>query len=357
MSLRFSESVKVDNQVSSKKHHWRLVNLISKIMQESINPTPETQDVAFNSLADMAAMSGANHATYTMNNTFMDSVEDHLSLAEHGQQDKDIWARYIHNKEDVDGLQMPGLDSSYKAQYNGVVVGGDFYKKNAATIGAAMIYGTGDVTASNIAAYSKNNTKYYGLSLYGRLTRNDNVLLGDVTYLRSKNDIKQLNSTQEITGNAYINTYSLGLRGEHRFHVGSNGDLVPFVGLRYTHLGSYDFTNHYGLQYKMDDQNIWTMPVGLAYRMNIQRGNWTIHPKVEVGYAWTAGDRDVNQTVTLDGIATNGLGYQVTDSGSWFTKLGLGAENNTWGYGVNYAHQKDSYTQANTWSANLVYKF
>lgn len=107
----------------------------------------------------------------------------------------------------------------------------------------------------------------------------------------------------------------------------------------------------------MDDQNIWTMPVGLAYRMNIQRGNWTIHPKVEVGYAWTAGDRDVNQTVILDGIATNGLGYQVTDSGSWFTKLGLGAENNTWGYGVNYAHQKDSYTQANTWSANLVYKF
>ena len=58
-----------------------------------------------------------------------DAVAHHLSLATHGEQDKDIWAHYIHNKEDIDGMDLGGIEGSYDAQYNGIVVGSDLYQK------------------------------------------------------------------------------------------------------------------------------------------------------------------------------------------------------------------------------------
>ena len=77
---------------------------------------------ALNSVANMGELAGVNHGTYSMSNAMTDAVADHLSIATHGEQDNDIWAHYIHNKEDIDGMNFGGVDGSYEAQYNGIVM-------------------------------------------------------------------------------------------------------------------------------------------------------------------------------------------------------------------------------------------
>lgn len=81
----------------------------------------ESKVAALNSVANMGELAGVNHGTYSMSNQMTDAVADHLSIATHGEQDNDIWAHYIHNKEDIDGMNLGGIDGSYEAQYNGIV--------------------------------------------------------------------------------------------------------------------------------------------------------------------------------------------------------------------------------------------
>ena len=79
----------------------------------------ESKVAALNSVANMGELAGVNHGTYSMSNQMTDAVADHLSIATHSEQDNDIWAHYIHNKEDIDGMNLGGIDGNYEAQYNG----------------------------------------------------------------------------------------------------------------------------------------------------------------------------------------------------------------------------------------------
>ena len=114
----------------------------------------------------MGELAGVNHGTYSMSNAMTDAVAHHLSLATHGEQDKDIWAHYIHNKEDIDGMDLGGIEGSYDAQYNGIVVGSDLYKNGKVTAGVALSYADGNIDGSNVAATTKNDAEYYGASVW-----------------------------------------------------------------------------------------------------------------------------------------------------------------------------------------------
>lgn len=272
---------------------------------------------AINSVANMGELAGVNHGTYSMSNAMTDAVAHHLSLATHGEQDKDIWAHYIHNKEDVDGMDFGGVDGSYEAQYNGIVVGSDLYKNGKTTAGVALSYADGNINGSNIASSTKNDAEYYGASLYGRIDNGDSAILGDISYMHSDNDITQNNSGHEITASADADAFSIGIRAEQAYKAGA-GKFVPYAGIRYMHLGAGDYSNSLGMEYNADDQNLWLLPVGVTYSAEVQSGDWTVKPIAEVGYVWTMGDRDTDQTVSLNG-ASDTFGFETADSGSWQT--------------------------------------
>ena len=310
---------------------------------------------ALNSVANMGELAGVNHGTYSMSNQMTDAVADHLSIATHGEQDKDIWAHYIHNKEDIDGMNLGGIDGSYEAQYNGIVVGSDLYKNGKTTAGIALSYADGNINGSNFASSTKNDAEYYGASLYGRIDNGDSAILGDISYMHSDNDITQNNSGHEITASADADAFSIGIRAEQAYKAGA-GKFVPYAGIRYMHLGAGDYSNSLGMEYNADDQNLWLLPVGVTYSAEVQSGDWTVKPIAEVGYVWTMGDRDTDQTVSLNG-ASDTFGFETADSGSFIGRLGIEAEKADVTYGLSYEYQKGDTVKANKWMANLTFSF
>ena len=310
---------------------------------------------AINSVANMGELAGVNHGTYSMSNAMTDAVAHHLSIATHGEQDKDIWAHYIHNKEDIDGMDFGGVDGSYEAQYNGIVVGSDLYKNGKTTAGIALSYADGNINGSNIASSTKNDAEYYGASLYGRIDNGDSAILGDISYMHSDNDITQNNSGHEITASADADAFSIGIRAEQAYKAGA-GKFVPYAGIRYMHLGAGDYSNSLGMEYNADDQNLWLLPVGVTYSAEVQSGDWTVKPIAEVGYVWTMGDRDTDQTVSLNG-ASDTFGFETADSGSFIGRLGIEAEKSDVTYGLSYEYQKGDTVKANKWMVNLTYSF
>lgn len=310
---------------------------------------------AINSVANMGELAGVNHGTYSMSNAMTDAVAHHLSLATHGEQDKDIWAHYIHNKEDIDGMNFGGVDGSYEAQYNGIVIGSDLYKNGKTTVGIALSYADGNINGSNFASSTKNEAEYYGASLYGRIDNGNSAILGDISYMHSDNDITQNNSGHEITASADADAFSIGIRAEQAYEAGA-GKFVPYAGIRYMHLGTGNYDNSLGMSYDADDQNLWLLPVGVTYSAEVQSGDWTVKPIAEVGYVWTMGDRDTDQTVSLNG-ASDTFGFETADSGSFIGRLGIEAEKADVTYGLSYEYQKGDTVKANKWMVNLTYSF
>ena len=319
------------------------------------NATKDAQVAAFNSAANMGEMGGVNHAAYSVSNAMTDAVADHLSIATHGDQDKDIWAHYVHNKENIEGISLGGINADYDLQYNGIVVGSDLYKKGKATAGIALSYIEGDVTNSNIASNTKNEAEYYGASVYGRIDNGNSAVLGDITYMHGSSDITQQNSGYQLTADADTDVFSIGVRAEQKVEAGV-GQFVPYAGLRYMHIGTGNYTNSIGMSYDVDEQNLWLLPVGVTYSCEAQKGDWTIRPVVEAGYVWAMGDRDTNQTVSLNGAA-DGFGFDTADSGSFISRFAVEAEKANVVYSLGYEYQKGDTVKANKWMANMTFTF
>lgn len=345
----------VDATLAAKDEGDAAFDFFNAAADSNNNLTKDAQIAAFNSAANMGELAGVNHGTYSMSNAMTDAVTHHLSLATHGEQDKDIWAHYIHNKEDIDGMDLGGIEGSYDAQYNGIVVGSDLYKNGKVTAGVALSYADGNIDGSNIAATTKNDAEYYGASLYGRIDNGNSAILGDISYLHSDNDITQNNSGHEITASADADAFSIGIRAEQAYKAGA-GKFVPYAGIRYMHLGAGDYSNSLGMEYNADDQNLWLLPVGVTYSAEVQSGDWTVKPIAEVGYVWTMGDRDTDQTVSLNG-ASDTFGFETADSGSFIGRLGIEAEKADVTYGLSYEYQKGDTVKANKWMANLTWSF
>lgn len=345
----------VDKTLADKNAGDKAFDFFNAAANANNNATKAAQIAAFNSAANMGELAGVNHGTYSMSNAMTDAVAHHLSLATHGEPDKDIWAHYIHNKEDIDGMDFGGVDGSYEAQYNGIVVGSDLYKNGKTTAGIALSYADGNINGSNIASSTKNDAEYYGASLYGRIDNGDSAILGDISYMHSDNDITQNNSGHEITASADADAFSIGIRAEQAYKAGA-GKFVPYAGIRYMHLGAGDYSNSFGMEYNADDQNLWLLPVGVTYSAEVQSGDWTVKPIAEVGYVWTMGDRDTDQTVSLNG-ASDTFGFETADSGSFIGRLGIEAEKADVTYGLSYEYQKGDTVKANKWMANLTWSF
>lgn len=319
------------------------------------NLTEEAQESAFNSASALTELAGVQHGLYAANNLFDSSLTFHLTGLYTEDQDKDLWAHFIHSKENVRGLGLANMGASYDAQFNGVVVGSDFYKKGNATVGAALTYMDGSFSGNTEAAHTKNDVDYYGLALYGRVEQGPMTYLGDISYLHGSNDLKQHNSGSTITGSTDSDAYSIGVRAERGIGLGM-GTLTPFAGLRYAHLGTDAYTDSIGVRHDSDDANVWMFPLGLRYSADIKNGIWTIRPMAEAGYVWTFGDRDGTDKVSLGG-ASDAFGFDIADAGSWYGRLGVQAAKGNFTYGVAYQYQHGTSVQSNTWTAAVRYHF
>lgn len=344
----------IDNTLANKDEGNKAYDFFNKAVNNKINATEEMQVSALNSLANMGELASVNHGTYSMSNVMTDAVADHVK--DDKNTGDNIWARYIHNKEDINGISLGGMKADYDATFNGIIVGSDFAKTEKSTTGVSFAYAEGDIKGNTLASRTENDADYYGLSVYHQIKNNDgSSVLGDISYMHSSNDVTQYNSGETITASPDADAFSIGVRAQKDVKVGK-GTLSPYAGIRYMHLGTGDYTNSLGMNYDVEDQNLWLLPVGVSYSTEIKYNDWTVKPMAEVGYMWTMGDRQTDQTVSLYGTADS-FGFDVADSSSFFGKLGIIAESDKMAYGIAYQYQKGDTVDANQWIANVEFKF
>lgn len=271
-------------------------------------------------------------------------------------EDGAIWAKYIHNKHDLDGMasSFGSVDSS--SDFDGATIGVDFAKKGKVQSGIAFSYGSGDSHGMGI----NNDFDMWGVSLYGNVKNDDTNVIADIGFSESDNELTGTAMGKDIKADRDVSVFTVGVRAEKLYTNGST-QIVPYTGLRYYNVDPDSYTAYYDGQkfgeYDADRQNIWTLPVGVSLRNEtVTENGWRLTPKVDVAYIWAFGDTD-NSFDLNTGSGVDTLDYTVMDSGSWLGSVGFEAGKDDWAFGVGYSYQKGSHEEANKWFVNVEYSF
>lgn len=323
---------------------------VTNANDSAITPLITAGADSYNAAVGIGQAGGIQHSTYAVTGLVADALDTHEDTPE-----KDIWAKGFHSTEDIDNLGFAGGALNLDTQYNGAIVGADLYQKEGTAAGIAVSYAAGSISGTNGAVYTKNDAEYLGVSLYGRKDLGSYRLAADLSYLGGSHDLTQYNNGTTVTAEPNTEAWSLGVKALRDYDFGS-GTLTPYVGARYLRLTTDQYTSSLGLPYDKETQNLFLLPVGADYSLNLNRGSWNIKPYAGIGYIWTVGDRSADQTVSY-GTEADTFAYDVTDAGSFLAKAGISAEHGDYSFGVGYAYQKGSTVDSDTWTVQAAYKF
>ena len=318
---------------------------------------------------DLAAMAMIGEAAGVTSNTIdvagdmadnsvlrLSFTQDNITGEPKVNEDGAIWAKYIHNKHDLDGMasSFGSVDSS--SDFDGATIGVDFAKKGKVQSGIAFSYGDGDSHGMGI----NNDFDMWGLTLYGNVKNDDTNVIADIGFSESDNELTGTAMGKDIKADRDVSVFTVGVRAEKLYTNGST-QIVPYTGLRYYNVDPDSYTAYYDGQkfgeYDADRQNIWTLPVGVSLRNEtVTESGWRLTPKVDVAYIWAFGDTD-NSFDLNTGSGVDTLDYTVMDSGSWLGSVGFEAGKDDWAFGVGYSYQKGSHEEANKWFVNVEYSF
>lgn len=318
---------------------------------------------------DLAAMAMIGEAAGVTSNTIdvagdmadnsvlrLSFTQDNITGEPKVNEDGAIWAKYIHNKHDLDGMasSFGSVDSS--SDFDGATIGVDFAKKGKVQSGIAFSYGSGDSHGMGI----NNDFDMWGVSLYGNVKNDDTNVIADIGFSESDNELTGNAMGKDIKADRDVSVFTVGVRAEKLYTNGST-QIVPYTGLRYYNVDPDSYTAYYDGQkfgeYDADRQNVWTLPVGVSLRNEtVTESGWRLTPKVDVAYIWAFGDTD-NSFDLNTGSGVDTLDYTVMDSGSWLGSVGFEAGKDDWAFGVGYSYQKGSHEEANKWFVNVEYSF
>ena len=327
--------------------------------------TKDTGDVSADLRTGMlfGEVAGVTSNSVSMATDFADNAALRLSFTQDKVNGEDkvaeeggVWAKYIHNKHEVDGVSssMGGLTSSN--DYNGVMVGAELAKKGDYQYGIAFAYGDGDGSGMGV----ENDFDTWGVNLYSNLKKDDVNFIADLGYSKTSNELTGKVEKGTLTADRDVNILTAGIRAE-KLYVNGNTQVVPYVGLRYFNVDGDSYTTNYNgnvaFQNEADSQNVWTLPVGVSLRNEtVTESGWRFTPKFDLAYIFAFGDTDSAVTVN-SGSGMSTLSYDVMDSSSWLASAALEAGNGDWSYGVGYSYQKGSDVENNKWFVNVNYSF
>lgn len=281
-----------------------------------------------------------------------DKVTGENKVAEEGG----VWAKYLHNKHEVNGADssMGGLTSSN--DYDGVMVGAELAKKGDYQYGIAFSYGDGDGSGMGV----ENDFDTWGVNVYSNLKKDDVNIIADLGYSKTSNELTGNVADGTMKADRDVNVLTAGVRAE-KLYVDGNTQVVPYIGLRYFNIDGDSYTSYYNgkaaFQNEADSQNVWTLPIGVSLRNEtVTKSGWRVTPKVDLAYIFAFGDTD--NTVTVNsGSGMSTLSYDVMDSSSWLASAALEAGKGDWSYGIGYSYQKGSDVENNKWFVNVNYSF
>ena len=238
-------------------------------------------DSGLSAIASTGIQSMARRADFVMSET----VANRTSLDQQLNAGVNLWVDVTGERYESDKLDNNG---SFRADAGYAMFGGDVQVADGLTAGLALQYG--DATVRSDVASIKNEINSYGLTAYVGQTFGAAKVVGEISWLRTENDITS--SQTALNQSLDTNVYSAGLRAQYELTAGAF-KFIPSIGLRVSHLETDDMTIG-AINASTSDLTYVQMPIALRITgAEVNASGWTFAPSFKIAYVPTFGDKDI----------------------------------------------------------------
>lgn len=315
----------------------------------------QMEDV-INSAAQIGTAGAVKNIAYSGAGMFNRAVEKRLSRSGTWQEDQEngLWVDIIGMHQRNHGMPVcSGKECGDRTRFGhridmgGIVAGIDRHFGENHRAGMALMAGTGSASSKGDFNHTKNDTDFFGMSVYGGWDYGNWNIMGNVSYAHFDNDIDQslpiaLQMGNKLKADISSHQWSAGIRGEYRIRFENGIDLLPHAGIRYDRLVTSGFQTESDagsvFSTEKDAMNIYSLPLGAGvYGTFRSRDGWTFRPQADLTAIFAAGDiRDKTEVSAVGLEATDSISTRIVDRTSVMAGIGFEMQKGNKSFGLHY---------------------
>lgn len=286
----------------------------------ALNGSDVTTMVDKNALGGAVASMGLQSMIRRADSVLAATVADRTSIDQELGAGVNLWVDVGGESYEADGFDN---NASFKSDMGYGVFGADVAVSDDITLGAALQYGTGSARSSNFGM--KNEIDTWGLTAYSVYKTGDARFVGEVAYVKAKNDISA-SAASKLSQRVDTEMLSAGMSAHYQFDAGAV-TVTPSLGIRLSQLKT-DALKVGAIRIADDEMTVFQVPVAVRVGMKpVEASGWNIAPAVKLAYVPTFGDDE-----------TDILGYQqkVLDTSPVQADIGVEARKGNFMVNVNF---------------------
>lgn len=285
----------------------------------ALNGSDVSTTVDKNALGGAVASMGLQSMIRRADSVLAATVADRTSIDQELGAGANLWVDVGGESYEADGFDN---NASFKSDMGYGVFGADVAVSDDITLGAALQYGTGSARSSNFGM--KNEIDTWGLTAYSVYKTGDARFVGEVAYVKAKNDISA-SAASKLSQSVDTEMLSAGMSAHYQFDAGAV-TVTPSLGIRLSQLKT-DALKVGAIRIADDEMTVFQVPVAVRVGMKpVEASGWNIAPAVKLAYVPTFGDDE-----------TDILGYQqkVLDTSPVQADIGVEARKGNFMVNVN----------------------
>lgn len=286
----------------------------------ALNGSDVSTTVDKNALGGAVASMGLQSMIRRADSVLAATVADRTSIDQELGAGANLWVDVGGESYEADGFDN---NASFKSDMGYGVFGADVAVSDDITLGAALQYGTGSARSSNFGM--KNEIDTWGLTAYSVYKTGDARFVGEVAYVKAKNDISA-SAASKLSQSVDTEMLSAGMSAHYQFDAGAV-TVTPSLGIRLSQLKT-DALKVGAIRIADDEMTVFQVPVAVRVGMKpVEASGWNIAPAVKLAYVPTFGDDE-----------TDILGYQqkVLDTSPLQADIGVEARKGNFMVNVNF---------------------
>lgn len=286
----------------------------------ALNGSDVNTTVDKNALGGAVASMGLQSMIRRADSVLAATVADRTSIDQELGAGANLWVAVGGESYEADGFDN---NARFKSDMGYGVFGADVAVSDDITLGAALQYGTGSARSSNFGM--KNEIDTWGLTAYSVYKTGDARFVGEVAYVKAKNDISA-SAASKLSQSVDTEMLSAGMSAHYQFDAGAV-TVTPSLGIRLSQLKT-DALKVGAIRIADDEMTVFQVPVAVRVGMKpVEASGWNIAPAVKLAYVPTFGDDE-----------TDILGYQqkVLDTSPVQADIGVEARKGNFMVNVNF---------------------
>lgn len=286
----------------------------------ALNGSDVSTTVDKNALGGAVASMGLQSMIRRADSVLAATVADRTSIDQELGAGANLWVDVGGESYEADGFDN---NARFKSDMGYGVFGADVAVSDDITLGAALQYGTGSARSSNFGM--KNEIDTWGLTAYSVYKTGDARFVGEVAYVKAKNDISA-SAASKLSQSVDTEMLSAGMSAHYQFDAGAV-TVTPSLGIRLSQLKT-DALKVGAIRIADEEMTVFQVPVAVRVGMKpVEASGWNIAPAVKLAYVPTFGDDE-----------TDILGYQqkVLDTSPVQADIGVEARKGNFMVNVNF---------------------